>query len=295
MRANASRHIRGYHVARQLCGARSYCAIALVPFKRCVDKWTACRTLETLTTWYRLNRASAWYSMMGYDPIVSDVWTATRYQWIRWATRDAPWWNTSHKSIPSNHNVAMSYTSTWYISSMWTAWIDATYRNVYWDMPTMWIAWIDATYRETLWPYRQHVSIHHIVRHSGDMAIWQYGNMAIWQYVLIHSDHVNGLDWHNILWCARWYEPHWLTLYIMTHATRWIPWIDTLYCATLWLHRQYMVICSDHVSSMDWHSYAQYVMMRATVWTSWIDTTYRETYPLRRWHESTQHVAIHTD
>jgi hypothetical protein len=40
------------------------CPPALVPFKRCVDKWTACRTLETLTTWYRLNRASAWYSMM---------------------------------------------------------------------------------------------------------------------------------------------------------------------------------------------------------------------------------------
>ena len=53
------------------------------PFKRCVDKWTACRTLETLTTWYQLNRASAWYSMMGYDPIVSNVWTTPRYQWIR--------------------------------------------------------------------------------------------------------------------------------------------------------------------------------------------------------------------
>ncbi len=224
MRANASRHIRGYHVARQLCGARSYCAIALVPFKRCVDKWTACRTLETLTTWYRLNRASAWYSMMGYDPIVSDVWTATRYQWIRWATRDAPWWNTSHKSIPSNHNVAMSYTSTWYISSMWTAWIDATYRNVYWDMPTMWIAWIDATYRETLWPYRQHVSIHHIVRHSGDMAIWQYGNMAICA---------------DTLWPC---ERSGLTQYIMMRAMIWTALIDTVYYDTC-----------DEVDTMDWY------------------------------------------
>ena len=167
------------------------------------------------------------------------------------------------------------------------------------DIPSMWTACIDTPYRETL---------------------WLHGNISetLWpqrQYMLIYSDHVNGMDWYNILWCARWYEPHWLTLYYDTcdevdtmdrHNVSWpygqymvihsdhmsnIWWYTLTTWATcddpFWPHEQYMVIHSDHVNNMNWYNISWDTL---TTWATYGDTIWPHGQ-----YELIQHIVRHSD